>query len=158
MWTFHRLPHAIAGLAVATLLFAGDEASAQSANSSYPGYSNGQSYNYGLQLPQLVPSSGQDEIRAVDGTTCRSSISNNGAYVDMGAIAGQNGDGSFGSGAVYGRLVVPIGGEEKRLDCTRLHELEVARLKLELELLQAGLGKSGRSVEGKASGISHALE
>jgi hypothetical protein len=42
----------------------------------------------------------------------------------------------------YGRVVVPLGRGPKRLDCVKLYELEVERLKLELELAKAGLGRS----------------
>jgi hypothetical protein len=89
-------------------------------------------------LPGVSLSQGTDEVRAADGTSCRSSVGGSGAYVDMGLIGkkSESNDGSY-----YGRVVVPIGKGSKRLDCSRLYELEVERLKLELELAKAGLGR-----------------
>ena len=89
-------------------------------------------------LPGVSLSQGTDEVRAADGTSCRSSVGGSGAYVDMGLI-GKNGGSNDGS--YYGRLVVPLGKGSKRLDCSRLYDLEVERLQLELELAKAGLGR-----------------
>jgi hypothetical protein len=91
-----------------------------------------------FQLPGVTLSQGTDEVRAADGTSCRSSVGGSGAYVDMGLIGkkGVSNDGSY-----YGRLVVPLGKSSKRIDCSKLYELEVERLKLELELAKAGLGR-----------------
>ena len=116
-------------------------ASAQSANNGFynPGYNN-TTYSYGLQLPQVPQPNGQDEIRAADGTTCRSSMASNNAYLDMGGIGGQGADGSFDSGTVYGRLIMPLGDIPKRLDCSSLYNLEIERLRNELQLIRAGLG------------------
>jgi len=41
--------------------------------------------------------------------------------------------------------VVPIGRTPKRVDCSRLYELEVERLQLELKLLKMGLGADGQT-------------
>ena len=63
-------------LALAALIFSAVAVPAQTANNGYPypnGYNN-QTYSYGLQLPQVPQPNGQDEIRAADGTTCRSSM------------------------------------------------------------------------------------
>lgn len=91
----------------------------------------------GVQLPQ-----GADEVRAADGTTCRSAVSNSGAYLDMG-LMGKPGASSKDVSA-YGRVVVPIGKTPKRLNCAQLYELEVERLKMELQLMKMGLGSQGR--------------
>lgn len=115
--------------------------SAQSTAGGYPniyGYQN-QSYTSGLYLPQVSQPSGQDEIRAADGTTCRSSMASNDAYLDVGGIGGQAIDGTFNQGSVYGRIIVPLGAVPKRLDCTALYNLEIARLRNELELVRSGL-------------------
>jgi hypothetical protein len=91
----------------------------------------------GVQLPQ-----GHDEVRAADGTTCRSAVSGSGAYVDVGVIGNPeqdtHGDGSF---AAYGRLVIPLGVKAPRLDCSQLYDLEVQRLSMELKLMQMGLNR-----------------
>jgi len=95
----------------------------------------------GFTLPGVSLPQGQDEVRAADGTTCRSAVSGSGAYVDVGVIRG-NGNNSFDVGdlATYGRVVVPIGRQQSRLNCNRLYELEVERLQMELRLLKMGLG------------------
>lgn len=127
MWQVHGNKVA---LRVGTLFVTGclflHPANAQSAG--------GESFNLpGVSLPQ-----GTDEVRAADGTSCRSAVGGSGAYVDMGLIGkkGASNDGSY-----YGRVVVPLGGGSKRLDCSRLYDLEVERLKLELELAKAGMGQ-----------------
>ena len=90
----------------------------------------------GVQLPQ-----GADEVRAADGTTCRSAVSGNGAYLDVGVIGTPKATGAGGSTAsAYGRIVIPLGRSPKRLDCSQLYALEVERLKMELRLMQMGLG------------------
>ncbi|MFP1633225.1 hypothetical protein ACLB6G_15955 [Zhengella sp. ZM62] len=90
----------------------------------------------GVQLPQ-----GADEVRAADGTTCRSAVSGNGAYLDVGVIGTPKSTGAGGSTAsAYGRIVIPLGRSPKRLDCSQLYALEVERLKMELRLMQMGLG------------------
>lgn len=88
----------------------------------------------GVQLPQ-----GHDEVRAADGTTCRSAVSGNGAYVDVGLIGNPEQSQTAGSMSAYGRLVIPLGSGVKRLDCSKLYELEVQRLEMELKLMQMGL-------------------
>ena len=95
----------------------------------------------GFNLPGVTLPQGQDEVRAADGTTCRSSVSGSGAYVDVGVIRG-NGS-SSSEYATYGRVVVPIGRQAKRVNCEKLYELEVARLEMELKLLKMGLGEGG---------------
>jgi hypothetical protein len=92
----------------------------------------------GFTLPGVTLSQGTDEVRAADGTSCRSAVGGAGAYVDMGMIGKQ---GVANNGAYYGRVVVPLGKGSKRLDCSKLYELEVERLKLELELAKAGIGR-----------------
>ena len=94
----------------------------------------------GFNLPGVAMPGGFDEVRAADGTTCRSSIASAGPYLDVGAVGNQSG-GRFDTGAVYGRVVVPLGRRGGRPDCRRLYELEVQRLEMEVRLLRAGLGQ-----------------
>ncbi|TPM26340.1 hypothetical protein [Mesorhizobium sp. B2-3-5] len=97
----------------------------------------------GFNLPGVTLPQGQDEVHASDGTTCRSAVSGSGAYLDLGVIRGNN---QTDNGvATYGRVVIPIGRTPKRLDCSRLYELEVERLQMELKLLKMGLGASGQT-------------
>jgi hypothetical protein len=91
----------------------------------------------GVQLPQ-----GGDEVRAADGTTCRSAISGAGAYLDVGVIGNPNATNGKDY-AAYGRVVIPLGRKPPRLDCSKLYELEVERLTMELRLMQMGLGNQG---------------
>ena len=88
----------------------------------------------GVSLPQ-----GTDEVRAADGTSCRSAVGGNGAYLDMGAIGSPSDN--MRTSSVYGRVLIPLGANSKRLDCSQLYQLEVERLKMELELAKAGMGR-----------------
>ncbi|CDX24113.1 conserved exported hypothetical protein [Mesorhizobium sp. ORS 3324] len=100
----------------------------------------------GFSLPGVSLPQGQDEVHASDGTTCRSAVSGSGAYLDLGVIRGNNTSSQSNSDiATYGRVVIPIGRTPKRLDCSRLYELEVERLQMELRLLKMGLASDGQT-------------
>lgn len=95
----------------------------------------------GFNLPGVTLPQGHDEVRAADGTTCRSAVSGNGAYLDVGLIGNpeqSNNDGSF---AAYTRVVVPLGEKRERVNCGRLYDLEVRRLEIELKLMELGLNR-----------------
>ena len=119
---------------------------AAAVTSTVPTQAQDQIYNLnqnenGFNLPGVTLPQGQDEVHASDGTTCRSAVSGSGAYMDLGVIRGNN---QTDNGvATYGRVVIPIGRTPTRLDCSRLYELEVQRLQLELKLLKMGLGGDG---------------
>jgi hypothetical protein len=102
----------------------------------------------GFSLPGVSLPQGQDEVRAADGTTCRSAVSGNGAYVDVGVIGGTGT--STGEMATYGRVVIPLGRTPPRLDCAKLYALEIERLQMELRLLKMGLAQ-GATKEGGGS-------
>nr|WP_054312499.1 hypothetical protein [Mesorhizobium sp. 1M-11] len=93
----------------------------------------------GFDLPGVALPQGQDEVRAADGTTCSSSISGSGAYLDMGVIRNSAAV-STQDMAAYGRVVIPLGSRPKRLDCSKLYNLEVERLQIELDLMKMGVG------------------
>ena len=93
----------------------------------------------GFDLPGVALPQGQDEVRAADGTTCSSSISGSGAYLDMGVIRNSAAV-STQDMAAYGRVVIPLGSRPKRLDCSKLYNLEVERLQIELDLMTMGVG------------------
>ncbi len=95
----------------------------------------------GFNLPGVTLPQGQDEVHAADGTTCRAAVSGSGSYLDVGAINGNMRSGSSNV-ATYARVVIPIGVRGKRIDCARLYELEVERLKMELDMLKMGLAAS----------------
>ncbi|MEE4210519.1 MAG: SPOR domain-containing protein [Parvularcula sp.] len=94
-----------------------------------------------VNLPGAPSVSGQDMIRGADGTTCQSAVASGGPYLDFGVL--QSADVyARESAALYGRVVVPIGRRAKRVDCSKLYNLEIERLKMEVELLKMGLGGS----------------
>ncbi len=97
-----------------------------------------------VYLPTPPIAHGQDIVRGASGLSCQTAVASGGAYVDIGLIGSQdvfNRD----TAALYGRVVVPLGKRPDRPDCTKLYELEIARLSLELEMLRMGLppGLSG---------------
>ncbi|MEM0928158.1 MAG: SPOR domain-containing protein [Pseudomonadota bacterium] len=90
-----------------------------------------------VNLPNAPVTTGQDIVRGADGTSCQSAIASGGPYLDVGVLQSQD----FyerDSAAVYGRIVIPIGKRAKRLDCTKLYQLEIERMRMELELLRMG--------------------
>lgn len=101
----------------------------------------------GMTLPGVVMPNGFDEVRAADGTTCRSSMAGSGAYLDSGLIGGGL-DGGSSSLSAYGRFVVPLGEKPARLNCDRLYQLELERLELEVRLLKQGLDPRATSNRG----------
>ena len=94
----------------------------------------------GFTLPGVSLPQGQDEVRAADGTTCRSSISGSGAYLDVGVVGGRSANEGM---ATYGRVVVPLGRRPSRIDCSRLYALEIQRLEMEIRMLKMGIGQGG---------------
>lgn len=104
----------------------------------------------GFYLPNAPSGSGgEDSIETASGTRCRQSINGNGAYLDVGMAVNRTTDrqpdpyriGQIhqdrGTDALgYARMVVPLGKKPSRIDCARLYELELARMKREIELLK----------------------
>lgn len=102
--------------------------------------------NDGIFLPQSpIGPGGEDSIETAEGTRCRQSINNNGAYADVGVVGNKSrqdrrtsvvlGDDSDYALA-YMRVTIPLGAKPKRIDCTRLYDMEISRLKREIELLK----------------------
>ena len=93
---------------------------------------------------------GEDSITTSEGVRCSQSINASGGYLDVG-VAGGNlstyddqtpSAGTFlgGQSAIgYARVIIPLGATPKRLDCTALYDLEIARLKQEIQQLKIGL-------------------
>lgn len=136
MWKIFRRTHSIAvtfAVAAVAALSMGGEANAQSTfiNQNISGFNLP-----GVQLPQ-----GSDEVRAADGTTCRSAVSGSGSYLDVGLIGNPEQSNTSSSFSAYTRIVVPLGHKPKRLDCSRLYDLEVRRLEIELKLVELGLNR-----------------
>lgn len=103
-----------------------------------------------LYLP-TAPSGpgGEDTIETASGSRCRQSMNSNGTYLDVGmtgSTSNGNGDGRTNlfshpegdrsQATGYVRVTVPLGHKPGRLDCSRLYELEIARMKREIELLK----------------------
>lgn len=109
--------------------------------------------------PYQQTSPGGDEVRARDGTTCRMGQHPT-PVLDIGGSAGDNNpSGSFMqpygmqaqqqgvNGEVYGRIVIPLDVTGiSRVDCSRLYDLEVERLQIEIEQLKKG-AEGGVQVE-----------
>jgi hypothetical protein len=81
---------------------------------------------------------------------CSQSINASGGYLDLGVAGGNlttyddpstslttTGQGNSAIG--YARIIIPLGATPKRLDCTALYDLEIQRLKQEIQMLKIGL-------------------
>ena len=131
MWEIHgrAVRLAFAGLAAMSIASTPTWAQSTFINQNISGFNLP-----GVQLPQ-----GHDEVRAADGTTCRSAVSGSGAYMDVGVIGNPEATNTDSSYSAYTRVVIPLGRSAPRLDCSRLYNLEVQRLEMELKLMQMGL-------------------
>ena len=97
-----------------------------------------------MPSPPIGPG-GEDSITTSEGVRCSQSINSSGGYLDFG-IAGGDLSSSYGSAPTgtqsaigYARIIVPLGSSPKRLECKDLYDLEIARLKAEIEMLKVGL-------------------
>lgn len=98
--------------------------------------------------PPPVGPGGEDSITTSEGVRCSQSINSNGGYLDLGVAGGDLSSGYYGTGTPttmpqsavgYARVIIPLGQTPDRLDCSQLYNLEIQRLKAEIELLQVGL-------------------
>ena len=103
----------------------------------------------GIYLPPAPQGpGGEDTIETASGTRCRQSINSNSGYVDVGLAASGGAGIPKSSGAfitinerdrealAYARVTVPLGKQPKRIDCSRVYELEIDRLREEIALLR----------------------
>lgn len=107
----------------------------------------------GIYLPPAPTGpGGEDSVETASGTRCRQSINGNNGYMDIGASVSRSGGprdpynlyggGSGGGGSSsdqalgYARVTIPLGRKPARIDCTRLYEMEIERMKQEIELLK----------------------
>ncbi len=101
----------------------------------------------GVFLPQSpIGPGGEDSIETAEGTRCRQSMNGNGAYADLGMVGNKTRRADNPAALLvsqqddyalaYARVTIPLGKRPKRLDCTRLYDMEIARLKREIELLK----------------------
>jgi hypothetical protein len=100
-----------------------------------------------LLPPPPTGPGGEDSITTSEGVRCSQSINAAGGYLDLG-VAGGNlstyADPSSltpgGQSAIgYARIIIPLGQTPKRLDCTALYDLEIHKLKQEIQMLKIGL-------------------
>jgi hypothetical protein len=90
---------------------------------------------------------GEDSITTSEGVRCSQSINASGGYLDLGVAVGNLSTyddpallSSGGQSAIgYARIVIPLGRTPKRIDCTALYDLEIQRLKQEIQMLKIGL-------------------
>jgi hypothetical protein len=108
----------------------------------------------GVYLPPAPTGpGGEDSIETSTGTRCRQSVNSSGSYVDFGVtgttssrIPQDRNQSSFlysdqapNEATAYARVTIPIGKRPQRIDCSQVFELEVTRLKREIELLKLGV-------------------
>lgn len=136
-WTARRLIAARLVFIPLGLLWI-DVAMAQSVLRNNETYFSSTTITHGLYLPSATLPHGADEVRAGDGTTCRSSLAGNAGYLDFGAVGNQDPGRDTLSAGVYGRVIVPLGRKPARMDCRALYDLEVRRLRHELDLARMG--------------------
>lgn len=100
---------------------------------------------------------GEDSIESPSGTRCRQSINSNKGYLDVGVAGSARSEvpnGHVTPGALYpsgvfvtindrdrealayARVTIPLGKQPRRLDCSRIYELEIERLREEIALLK----------------------
>lgn len=104
----------------------------------------------GVYLPPApTGSGGEDAIETADGARCRQSINSSGPYLDVGMAASSSNasrGNTYGQAITethggqqalgYARITIPLGRRPSRIDCSRLYELEITRMKREIELLK----------------------
>jgi len=137
-----KISHHASGAVIGSLMCALPAFAEDATTQYYPPYvppSQSSIYNQSsVFLPTPPVAHGQDSVRGASGLSCQSAVASGGPYLDLGMIGAQdvfNRD----TATVYGRIVVPLGKRPKRPDCTKLYDLEIARLRMELELLRMGL-------------------
>ena len=100
-----------------------------------------------MPSPPVGPG-GEDSITTSEGVRCSQSINSSGGYLDFGVAGGDLDNYAYGtptptaapqSAIGYARIIIPLGASPKRLDCSRLYDLEIARLKAEIQMLKVGL-------------------
>ena len=105
----------------------------------------------GLLLPPPpVGPGGEDSITTSEGVRCSQSINSSGGYLDLGIAGGDlssaysnndygSNESAPQSAVAYARVIIPLGEAPTRLNCARLYELEIQKLKAEIEMLKVGL-------------------
>ncbi len=114
-----------------------------------------QTSNVGINLPYTSPMNGQDRIRSADGVECNRQVGPREKWMEVGTFitqgTGQGSDTVY-SGVtglsittpdyrratvgVYAKLVVNLDKQQPQIDCSHLYEIEILRLRKELEEVQ----------------------
>lgn len=100
-----------------------------------------ENFSVDLPTPRGMGSS-RDTIQTMDGSRCSQSVTGGGAYLDIGVAKTMHAGQSVSDGestTAYSRFVIPLGKKPKRLDCIRLYELELQRLRTEIEFMSMEL-------------------
>ena len=111
-----------------------------------------QTSNVGINLPYTSPMNGQDRIRSADGVECNRQVGPREKWMEVGSFISQGtgqGSDTVYSGVtglstttpdyrratvgVYAKLVVNLDKQQPQIDCSSLYELEISRLRRELE-------------------------
>ena len=113
----------------------------------------------GFYLPAPVTSPGQDEFRASDGTTCRTTMDGT-RRLEVGTFASGNqtaGSSNFVPGygstpgqanvGVYGRFTVSLDASRERMDCSQLYKLELEKKQIELDLMKQSLRAANQQLD-----------
>ncbi len=113
--------------------------------------SSGAMAQTGLYLPAAVPSPGQDEFRASDGTSCRTTMDGSkrvevGTFATGGQQAGNNyslpgyaSNPAQSNVGVYGRYTWTLDAKTDRMDCNKLFQLEIEKKQIEIEMMKQSL-------------------
>lgn len=153
MWQIFRTQGwliAVSSIQVLIFLALLTSAHAQSSHIDNQTYNNSNTITHGLFLPSVAIPHGADEVRAGDGTTCRSALASNEGYLDIGTVGNQDPTRDALAASVYGRVIVPLGRKPPRINCRSLYELELQRLRHELEMAKMGANTLAQSGAGNS--------
>lgn len=113
----------------------------------------------GFYLPTPTPSPGQDEFRASDGTSCRTTMDGS-KRVEVGTFAtgGQRQDNSYnlpgylasptqGNVGIYGRYTWSLDARPMRMDCNRLYQLEIEKREIEIQIMRRSLSVTDKKLD-----------
>ena len=104
------------------------------------------SVSAGISIPSAQIPAGYDRVFTSSGTSCDSTQDPDMVF-QVGVVANQNHnekkqygssheDGSNDEYGVYAQLVIPISDGRRRVDCSKIYELELRRLEAEIEQLK----------------------
>ncbi|MFC7052747.1 hypothetical protein ACFQI3_08620 [Hansschlegelia quercus] len=122
----------------------------------------------GFYLPTPSTSYGQDEFRAADGTSCRSTM-DGARHLEVGAFRSDNpNDGGLyvlqglpgqtkqRNTGVYGRFSISLDAPTQRMDCTALYRLEIERRTLENEMMKQSLNAANNRLDELKGSVAQA--